>query len=145
MAESVHDNLVYAHKVDYEECRIVLHTIYQPVEPPEFTDIVFEGVVAHHFELQAFRGGSIPINILFDVAETRPAFILEAYSDLLIRTKNYGWPVMGYDGLEDLVSRLTAGGAKCFEIHGSCGLCGFVFAGHMEFRRRESRALVTAA
>jgi len=79
------------------------------------------------------------------VEESDPAFIFGQYSELLVRTKNYGWPVHHYDGTDDLVSQLTAGGAKCFEVHGTCGLHGFVFAANMEFRRLQSRADVTHA
>ncbi len=140
MRDSVHDNLVYAQAVDYEHGRIVLHPVYQDIEPPEFTDIVFDGVVVHHFEQQAFRDAPIAANILFDAKESPPAFILGQYSELLASTKNHGWPVLAYDGLDDLVSRLTACGARCFKVHGACGLHGFVFAANMEFRSRPARA-----
>jgi hypothetical protein len=143
--ESVHDNWVYAQAVDHERCRVVLHTVYPHVEPPEYTDIVFEGVVVHHFEQQMVGGGPDPVNVLFDAAEADPAILLGQYTELLARTRNYGWPVPSYDGTGDLVSRLTAGGTRCFEIHGTCGLHGFVFAASMEFRRRPSRAEVTEA
>ena len=145
MQDSVHDNWVYAQAVDHERCRIVLHTVYPHVEPPEYTDIVFEGVVVHHFEQQKVGGGPYPANVLFDVEESAPAFLLGECTELLTRTKNYGWPVSKYDDTQDLVSQLTAGGAKCFEIHGTCGLNGFVFAASMEFRRRQSRAEVAGA
>jgi hypothetical protein len=145
MQESVHDNWVYAQAVDYERCRIVLHTIYPHVEPPEFTDIVFDGVVVHHFEQQKVGGEPYPANVLFGVEESDAAIILGQYTELLDRTKNYGWPVLDYVDLIDLASRLTATGAKCFEVHGTCGLHGFVFAAGMEFRRRPSRAQVADA
>ncbi|MGL4554284.1 MAG: hypothetical protein ACRC33_24230 [Gemmataceae bacterium] len=84
-------------------------------------------------------------NILFDVAEADPAELLGRYAALLAASKNYAWPVLEYDGPGDLAARLTAGGVKCFEVHGSCGLCGFVFAAGMEFRRRPARAGVADA
>jgi hypothetical protein len=84
-------------------------------------------------------------NILFDVAEADTAELLGRYAALLAATKNYAWPVWGYDGPGDLAAQLTAGGVKCFEVHSSCGLSGFVFAAGMEFRRRLSRAQVTDA
>ncbi len=143
MRDSVHDNWVYAQAVDHERCRIVLHTVYPHVDPPEYTDIVFEGVVVHHFEQQKVGGGTYPSNVLFDAEESEPAFILRQYAELLARTKSHGWPVLKYNGTEDLLSQLTAGGAKCFEVHGTCGLHGFVFAKSMELRRRKSRAEVT--
>jgi hypothetical protein len=141
--DSVHDNWVYAQAVDHQRCMIVLHTVFPHVDPPEYTDIVFEGVVVHHFEQQKVGGGPHPANVLFDAEESEPTFILGQYTELLARTKNYGWPVLKYDGIENLVSQLTASGAKCFEVHCTCGLHGFVFAGSMEFRRRQSRAEVT--
>ena len=54
----------------------------------------------------------------------------------------HGWPVSQYDGLNDLAFKLTNGGAKCFEVHGVCGVHGFVFASSVEFRGRQSRAEV---
>lgn len=143
MQERVHDNWVYAQAVDYERRRIVLHTVYSHVDPHEFTDNVFDGVVVHHFEQQKISVGPDPANVLFEVEESEPALILGQYAPLLDRTKNYGWPMLEYKNIDDLASRLTAGGAKCFEVHGSCGLQGFVFAAKLEFRRRTSRAQLT--
>ena len=142
---SVHDNLVYAKAVDFEVCRVVLHTVYPSADPPEFTDIVFDGVVAHHIEHQAFGGGGVSANVLYDAEESESASVLGRYADLLAAAKNYGWPALEYDSLDDLAARLAARGAKCFEIHSSCGLCGFVFAANMEFRRRVSRAQIAVA
>ena len=145
MHQHVHDNWLYAQVVDHERCRIVLHTVWPHSEPPEYTDVVFEGVVVHHFEQQKVGGGPYPANMLFDAEESEPAFILGQYAELLARTRNHGWPVFQYDGTEDLVRQLTAGGTRCFEIRGTYGLHGFVFAAGMEFRRRQSRAEVTEA
>jgi hypothetical protein len=140
---SVHDNWVYGQVVDHDRGRIVLHTVYPHATPPEYTDVVFEGVVTHHFEQQNVGGGEpYPANVLFDVEESDATFILERYADLLARTKRYGWPVRGYEGLQDLAKRLTAGGARCFEIHGTVGIDGFVFAKSMTFRERPGRAEV---
>ena len=139
MGEHVHDNWLYAQVVDHEQCRIVLHTVWPHCEPPEYTDIVFEGVSVHHFEQQKM-GGPDPANVLFEVEEADPLFILGQYGELLTRTENYGWPVLRYSGLEDLAAQLTIGGTKCFEIHGVCGVHGFVFARSMELRPRSSRA-----
>lgn len=120
----------------------MLHTVWPHVEPPDYTDIVFEGVVVHHFEQQKVGDDPYPANVLFDVEEADPLLILGQYEELLRRARNHGWPVTRYDGLADLVAQLTAGGARCFEVHGVCGLHGFVFARSMERRPRESRAEV---
>lgn len=140
MRDSVHDNLVYAQAVDYDGCRVVLHTVYHDAGPPEYTDIVFTGVVAYHVELQAFHGSGMSANILFDAEESDPACVLGRYAELLATAKNYGWPAVEYNDSADLAARLAACGAKCFELHSSCGLSGFVFATSMDFRRRQSRA-----
>jgi hypothetical protein len=143
---SVHDNWVYAQAVDHERCRIVLHTFYPHAEPPEYTDIVFAGVIVHHFEQQAVGGGPYhPANVLFDVEEASARRVLGAHRPLLRRLRKYGWPVVEWSDLDDLAGQLTAGGAKCFEVRGTCGLHGFVFAVSMEFRPRPSRAEVTDA
>ena len=86
MRESVHDNWIYAQAVDHERCRVVLHTVWPHCEPPEYTDVVFDGVVVHHFEQQKVGGGPYPANVLFDAEESEPAFILGQYTELLART-----------------------------------------------------------
>jgi hypothetical protein len=142
MRDSVHDNWVYAQVIDHERCRIFLHTVWPHGGPPEYTDIVFEGVVVHHFEQQKVSPGPDLANVLFDVEEADPLFLLGQYEELLARTRSHGWPVCRYNGLDDLVAQLTAGGARCFEVHGVCGLHGFVFARSLEFRARQTRAEV---
>lgn len=137
MARSVHDNHVYLQIVDHEAARIVLHTWYPPA-PDEYTDIVFEGVVVHHFERQAV-GPDAQI-ILFDVYEGDAADLLAGWESLLAVTKNYGWPVQDYTTVDDLVARLTADGARCYLVHGVIGLDGFVFAKRMKFVERAAKA-----
>ena len=136
---------MYAQAVDYDGCRVVLHTVYYHAEPHEYTDIVFAGVIAYHVEQQAFHGHGVAANVVFDAEESDAAFVLGRYSEILAAAKNYGWPVLQYDGLADLAARLIAGGTKCYEVHSTCGLSGFVFAASMEFRRRSSRARITDA
>jgi hypothetical protein len=141
---SVHDNWIYAQSIDHDRRRIILHTIYPSARPIEYTDIIFEAVVVHHFEQQMVGGGEHPANLLFGVEETDPSIIISQYADLFTRTKNYGWPMLTYNNFDDLAARLTAGGAKCFEVHGVVGLSGFVFAISVEFRARKTRAEVAS-
>jgi hypothetical protein len=61
-----------------------------------------ESVVVHHFEEQKVGVGPV---------RRDPVVILGQYNDL-----------------EDLMLQLTAGEARCFEVHSVCGLHGFVFA-----------------
>lgn len=81
---SVHDNNVYAYAVLCEHRRIVLHTEYRHGDPEEYTDVVFDGVVAHHFE-DVLDG-----NILFDVGEVDPERIVTEWADLFASRKPTG-------------------------------------------------------
>jgi hypothetical protein len=136
---SVHDNLLYAQIIDHDRCRITLHTVYPHATPVEFTDVVFDGVVVHHFEQQKCDGDASSC-VLFEVEAVDPRRILNEYTDLLARTKKYSWPIASYSGLDDLAAQLTSAGTKCFEVHGVCGIQGFVFAASMELRQRPARA-----
>ena len=83
-----------------------------------------------------------PANVLFDVEEAAPLFILGQYAELLARSKNYALPVFRYEGLENPADQLTVE-ARCYAVHGVCGLHGFVFAASMGLRARPSRAGVS--
>lgn len=135
---SVHDNVIYAHSVDYEQGTIVLNTHYSE-NPGECTDVIFTGVVTHHFEQQSL-GGLSPRAVLFDITEEDPENTLRSYAGLLGRTKNHGWPVLNYTSLANLVEQLTGGGARCFRVQGQCGIDGFVFAMNLRLEQRAARS-----
>jgi len=59
----IHDNRVVSYEVDGEHRLIVLHTRFEERMPLECTDVIFEGVLAYHFENDNF------VNILFGVDE----------------------------------------------------------------------------
>ena len=94
------------------------------VEPWEYTGVLFEGVVVHHFDRQQVGEAKGPASVLFGVEETDPLWLLGQYEDLLEREKGYGWPVHKYGSLDDLVGQLTGSGARCFGVHGTVGLHG---------------------
>ena len=145
MPDGIHDNWLYAQTVDHERGRIVLHTVYPHVEPPaapEWTDVVFEGVVVHHFQEARFWSGPDPACVLFDIEECAAIDVFAEYAELLAGSRGRGWPVLRYDGLDDLAAQLQTGGARCFAVEGVCGIQGFVFARSMELRPREGRAEV---
>ncbi|HEY2584138.1 MAG TPA: hypothetical protein VGI81_00065 [Tepidisphaeraceae bacterium] len=126
---SVHDNVVYSYIVECEDRRIVLHTQFRDGAADEYTDVVFTGVVAHHFECV------LPGNILFDVTETSPRAIIQTWSALFAAQKNYGWPNMiHYRDVDDLIGILDSGGVRGFEIGSSLGLGGWVLATAMELQ-----------
>ena len=143
MTRSVHDNWLYAHWVDHDRGLVVLHTVYPHCAPPEYTDLVFEGVVAHHFEQQQMGEGPNPSNVLFDVEETTLSALFVQYGALLARTQIYGWPLQ-VAGLEALAAALAERGARCFEIDGTVGLRGFVFARSLRVCPRAGRAQLGA-
>lgn len=139
MTRSVHDNWLYAHWVDHDQGLVVLHTVYPHCAPPEYTDLVFEGVVAHHFEQQQMAEGPNPSNVLFEVEETTLRALFVQYGALLARTQVYGWPLRAA-GLEALEAVLAERGARCFEVDGTVGLRGFVFARSLRVCARAARA-----
>jgi hypothetical protein len=129
---SVHDNFVYAYIVECEDRRIVLYTHFRDGSANEYTDVIFTGVVAHHFECV------LPGNILFDVDEIPCRQIVEQWAALFAAQKNYGWPdAISYGGAEDLIRALEARAARGFQISSSYGLGGWVLATAMEFRPRD--------
>src|SRR5436190_1264798 len=106
MELSVHDNILYGYTVVSEQDQsrsytITLYTKFLDRPPIEYTDIVFTGVVAHHFESE------LPNSILFDVEETDLERTYENDQELFERLKNYGWPC-AYTTVDDLVANLKA-------------------------------------
>jgi hypothetical protein len=135
MNPSVHDNNIYAYSVLAESKEIILHTEYKETSPVEFTDVLFSGVVAHHFEC------SLQGNILFDIDEVDLRAVLEEYAPLMQRLKNYGWPIVEYTDSQDLERILRERGTHAYLLSSSYGLSGFVFASNVECRKWESKAI----
>jgi hypothetical protein len=131
---SIHDNNVYAYVVDCEHQRIVLYTSDEDDESPEFTDVVFRGVVAHYFE-HVLQG-----NILRAVEEVEPHTIVGDFAELLSDSWRYGWPYVKYNGdLSVLQDWLRANSIRAFEVQSSYGLSGWVLAESCEFVSRAER------
>jgi hypothetical protein len=132
---NVHDNLSYAHAVFSDLRRIVIHTEYCEVQPIEYTDVVFSGVVAHHFEC------SLAGNILNGIAETELESLVDDYEGLFRRLKNYGWPILtDYETLASLCRQLRAVGVRAYQVDSSLGLTGFVLRSSVEYVKRDARA-----
>jgi hypothetical protein len=131
---SVHDNNVYAYSVLCERRQIVLYTEYRDGGAEEYTDVLFSGVVAHHFE-DVMSG-----NILFGIEEVDVAQLVSEWSDLFGRRKNYGWPdVIEYKDADDLISILRQRGIKGFDIGSSFGLGGWVLATKLDVSKRAEK------
>jgi hypothetical protein len=137
MERSVHDNLLYGYEVACEGRRIVLHTEFRDGGVEEFTDVIFSGVVAHHFQ-DVLTG-----NILFGIDEMDVEQIVQSWGELFSEGTRHGWPdVIKYDNPADLVAMLRERGVKAFEISSSFGLRGFVLATAMELRAREGKIML---
>ncbi len=133
-ALSVHDNRLVSYLVDCSARRIVLHTTFEDVEPPEYTDVVFGGVVAYHFEGDTFG------TILFDVAQAPMEEILDEYAAVFRRHKNYGWPAVPHTSEDELRQALQREGILGYLLSSSYGLCGFVLAKSIEMCPAEHAA-----
>ena len=122
---SIHDNFVLSYTVDCREKQITLRTAYLDGETDEYTEIVFSGVAAYHFERDNFS------TILFDIEEASPEQVYADYRNLFERNKNYGWPEIRYDTEAELLAALKSKGVKGFLISSSYGMDGFVLAQEM--------------
>lgn len=133
----LHDNWLYAHMVDHDSRTIILHTMYPHGTSPEFTDVTFEDVLVHHFETQCMGAETgYPSNVLFGIEEETADITLGQYWDFISSKRNYGWPASGWKNCEELADILTGQGHRCFHIHGTVGLDGFVFAQAMKIVAR---------
>jgi hypothetical protein len=131
---SVHDNNVYAYLVDCAGRRIVMHTEYRGTGEPEFTDVVFSGVLAHHFA-DVMRG-----NILFDIEEIDVDRVVAEWASVFSARKKFGWPEgLVYSRPEELPALLRERNVNAYQIRSSYGLDCWVLAEAVGFRGRSAR------
>ena len=120
---SVHDNVLLSLWVDCAHRQIVLRTMYErPDDQSEYTNIVFDDVLAYHFQSDNFG------TILFDVEEEPLERTLENWQFVFEERKNYGWLPFKYEDTSDVWVRLSESGIKSFGISASYGMVGFVLA-----------------
>ena len=118
---SVHDNLLLSYTVSAERREITLHTAFHEVEPPEYTDVVFSGLEAYHFEGDNFG------TIIFDVSETDA---LELYEEERARFEAgvpYAWPAWNASA-EAARAYIAGNGLRAFVLSSSFGMTGWVLA-----------------
>jgi hypothetical protein len=133
---SVHDNNVYRYTVDCAGRSVLLHTCNQHREQQTFVDVVFRGVVAHHFE------HVLKSNILFDIEEIDAANFVQQNAELFGRTWRYAWPLLDYEGqLDVLAEKIRLVPTKAFNICSSFGLSGWVLAERFELQLRGGKIL----
>jgi len=132
---SVHDNLVYGFTVDCERKRIVLYTEFRDGEAEEYTDVIFGGALAHHFQ------DVLASNILFGIEEVDVEKAVQEWKQRFVEGRPYGWPEgVEYREIGELVTALRERGLKSFYISSSYGMGGFVLAREMRISARESKA-----
>jgi len=131
---SIHDNRVVSYEVDGERRRIVLHTRFEDREPVECTDVIFEGVLAYHFENDNFG------NILFGVEEIPVPQLVARNRRLFEEGSKYAWPGPWNDSPEASIQHFESTGANAFEISSSYGLAGWVVADSCHLEPSRGRA-----
>jgi hypothetical protein len=130
--KSIHDNNVYAISIQCEEKVIILHTEYHHADPPEYTDILFDNAIFHHFE--HVREG----NILLDIEEADPT---EFYNDHGIWLKNeqkFGVPI-SVESVDQFVSHIKTKGLKIYIINPSYGMWGWVICLKIKYKTKENK------
>jgi hypothetical protein len=134
---SIHDNRVYAYNVDCDNRTLTLHTVYPHREPREWTDVIFQSVVAHHFDhvLQS--------NILYDITEMDVEALVKEQSNLFGDSWRFAWPFVEYKGdLGALAQTLKKNFVKAYSIDSSLGLSGWVLASGCTRRSRAEQAVL---
>ena len=129
---SIHDNNVFAIDIRCEEKVIVLHTEFREGTPPEYVDVVFSGVVAHHFN-HVLDG-----NILLDITEWQPRAFYEENSRYLLEFQKYGLPI-DCGNSETFVEHFIQANLRVFIIYASYGMSGWVIAENLEYVERGTK------
>ncbi len=126
----VHDNVILSYEVDLQNERIILHTRYDDSRSVEETDIIFTDVLNHWFE-QQLKG-----SIIFDISESEISHFVKENSELLIKNKAFGWPMM-YESIDDFERLLTDEKYKYINLSSSYGMNGWVLAKNLDIITRK--------
>ena len=129
---SVHDNHLVAYTVLAKEKKIVLQTEFRDREPHEFTDVVFEEVLAYDFEGDLFGC------IIFDVKEVDLAALLREHAAKFEDGWRYGWPCGWEKEKEEIEAYVRRMEMRAFELSSSYGMGGWVLARRMSKIRKEA-------
>lgn len=127
LRRSVHDNRVTGYTVDCDGRSIVLHTVYEDVEPFEWTDITFTGVLAY-----LFRDDVLGANILLDVDEVPLAELVTSHEAAFDAGRGYSWPGRWNTSTAAVLTHFEEQQGRAWEISGSYGLDGWVVASSMK-------------
>jgi len=127
---SVHDNHLVAYTVHAKEKKIVFHTEFHERKPHEFTDVIFDDVLAYHFENDLFG------TIIFDIKEVDLTVLLKDHAMMFEAGWRYGWPRGWQKEKEDIATYVKRLDLRAFEVASSYGMSGWVIAKHMEKSRK---------
>lgn len=129
MALSVHDNVLLSYTVDAAGKQITLRTAYLDGATPEYTEVVFRGVLAYRFEKDNLE------TILFDVTEVPLDRLCEQDRAHFERLRIYGWPRVDCPSVAEFLILAAREGARGFELSSSLGMEGWVCAQEMTITR----------
>lgn len=129
---SVHDNRILRYSVEADAKRIVFETEYGEGNHREFADVVFDDVLAYHFENDLFG------TIIFDIDEVDIARLLDDNASRFEQGWRYGWPRGWEKQQETLVGYVKRLGMRAFELSSSYGMTGWVIAREMTKVTNES-------
>jgi len=122
---SVHDNHLVAYTVLANERKIVLQTVFRDREPNEFTDVVFDEVLAYHFENDLFG------TIIFDIEEVDLTALLKEHAAMFEKGWHYGWPRGWEKQKEEITDFARRLDMRAFELSASYGMSGWIIARRM--------------
>jgi hypothetical protein len=120
----IHDNNIYQILIDCENREVILFTQSERQGQPEFTNIVFSGVLAHH-TLHAMQ-----YNILFSIEQIDPKEFFKTQVEESELLKKYTLP-LAFNDAEGLAQELAKQHLSIFYIGSSYGISGWVIAQDM--------------
>lgn len=128
----VHDANIVGLTIACAAQRIMLHLEYEWNKSMEYSDVIFENVVGHHFEC-ILEG-----NIIFDIDEKSVRELLDEEWPRFEAGRAYGWPYIGvvWKSREELVQIAESKGIRAYLIGSSYGMTGFVLAQSVKQRSR---------
>jgi len=126
LSDIVGDSMLESYSVECTQFgSLRLKTVNYHREPPLAIDVVFSGVVAHHFQ------NSHEPSVIFDIeqVELSDMFTYMRPSAEQYFSQFYYAPAVGPAGDLDAISRFFQRyGINGYAIHSSCGLSGWVLA-----------------
>lgn len=136
MALSVHDNVLASYEVRCEARVITLRTEHRVANgPTEFTNVIFEGVHAYHFQNDAFG------NIIFGLETVSVEYLLTEFgSEISESYRMAGSPGPWAADLGSAPDYLGERGIKGFTLSSSYGLSGWVLAKEISIVNAEVNA-----